>query len=423
MMVGVVVRAPCVAGTWASPNQFWHACFTDLTTSYSDSGLSSGFWAFLLGQAEAPTPVQPPLTGLLLSAVGSLVPDSSLVTEQRWFFALWAVVIAALVAVLVWLTAAAVPRHVMRAAHVALAPVLALSAIISADMLGVVLAAAALLAWARSRPMAAGVLFGLAVSARTYPALIIVAIVLVAVRAGRLAPAARMAGVAVATWLGILVMFLLLHPEAATRAYSAWARGGAGYGSVWVIPQLAGHALAPTAVMWLAITGWAVALVLGAVLALAAPRRPGVAEVSLVMVVVVMVTGASLPVQSSIWLVPLVALVGLSWRDHLAWAGVEAVYFMATWLYIAGTFTPTRGLPVGWYAVFLLLRLFAIAALAYQTWGLAWSRSPAVTLAAEPDRSGPDVMLGDVPSGSPETDELAGILANRPDALVMTFVR
>ena len=47
------------------------------------------------------------------------------------------------------------------------------------------LAAAGLLAWSRSRPVVSGILLGLAISARTYPVLFILAIALVALRAGR----------------------------------------------------------------------------------------------------------------------------------------------------------------------------------------------------------------------------------------------
>ena len=55
----------------------------------------------------------------------------------------------------------------------------------SFDLLGVTLAAAALLAWGRSRPLLAGVLLGLAFTARSYPVVLLLALALVALRAGR----------------------------------------------------------------------------------------------------------------------------------------------------------------------------------------------------------------------------------------------
>ena len=46
-------------------------------------------------------------------------------------------------------------------------------------------------------------------------------------------------------------------------------------------------------------------------------------------------TGKSFTVQSSVWLLPLVAWCALQWRDHLIWAGAEALNFVAVWLTIA----------------------------------------------------------------------------------------
>ena len=65
----------------------------------------------------------------------------------------------------------------------------------------------------------------------------------------------------------------------------------------------------------------------------------------------------SLPVQSSLLLLPLIALAGLRWRDHLIWATTELAYFVGVWLYIAGASAPNRGLPAGFYLVLLLARL------------------------------------------------------------------
>ena len=79
-----------------------------------------------------------------------------------------------------------------------------------------------------------------------------------------------------------------------------------------------------------------------------------------------LVLGTSLPVQASLLLLPLVALAGLPWRDHLVWAATEVAYFVAVWLYIAAQSDPNRGLPAGFYLVFLLARLAGIGWLGWQ---------------------------------------------------------
>ncbi len=71
-------------------------------------------------------------------------------------------------------------------------------------------------------------------------------------------------------------------------------------------------------------------------------------------------TAKSLPIQVSLLLLPLIALSGLRWRDHLIWASTELVYFVGIWLYIAGETTPNRGLPAVFYLIMLVARLAGI---------------------------------------------------------------
>ncbi|MCU1538612.1 MAG: integral rane protein, partial [Humibacillus sp.] len=303
---GIVLRAPCLRSGFSGPGQFWNACYADLPTTYRDSSVKAGLAAYLQGGPGAPETGQPPLTGLALTAVASLVPDGRLGSRAAWYFALWSVLLTLLLLVLVWLVASSAHRPIS-AAHIALSPVVALTAFISADLLGVALATAGVWAWSRRRSALAGVLLGLAVAARSYPVLILLAIGLLCLRSGRLRAFTRTALYAAVSFGAVLAAIWLLNPAAAASAYSGWAGAGAGYGSPWLLPQLAGHPLGEGVVTALAVAGWVLALLVGAVLALSSARRPTVAELSLVMVAIVLVTGKSFTVQSSLWLVPLVA--------------------------------------------------------------------------------------------------------------------
>lgn len=399
MAFGVLLRIPCLRTSWRGEGQFWNACYSDLPNAFRDAGLGSGLGAYLQGGPGAPVTGQPPVTGLLLTAVASVVPSADrLGTRVAWFFALWAVLLTVLVLVLTWLVASSA-RNPWAAAHVALAPVVALVGFVSADLVGVVLAGAGMWAWGRRRPAAAGVLLGLAIAARSYPVLILVAIGLLATRSGQVRAFARTAAYALLVFGGVLGGLWLLNPDAARSAYSGWASAGAGYGSPWLLPQLAGHALPGGAVSALAVVGWVVALGAGIVLALSSSRRPTVAEVSLVMVGIVLVTGKSFTVQSSLWLVPLVAWCAVQWRDHLLWAGAEALNFVAVWLNIAAIKTPDRGMPNAWYAFFSMLRVVAVLWLV----AVVWLRAR--------DRWG----------AGEEPDDLAGPMAEAEDRLIVRF--
>ena len=189
---GLLQKAHCFSKGWNTPDQFWHACYSDLPLVYQTNGLGHTM-PYLPGAQHLD---QPLITGVVMWLVGLLVPDGSATVQQQWYFALSAVLITALAMVLVAVTVASVPRTPWRAAHIALSPVLVLAGLVSVDLLGVLLASAALWAWGRNRVLMAGVVLGLAISARTYPLVLLVAIGLLAVRCGKVPAWRRLAATA-----------------------------------------------------------------------------------------------------------------------------------------------------------------------------------------------------------------------------------
>ena len=416
--LSVAERAHCVQKGWNGSDQFWHACFSDLPAQYQLGNLGSGLASYVGGDgARADHPV---LTGAVMAWLGGLVPDGSLLDQTRWYFALWALLAAALVVATVHLTAATRPHHAADAAHVALSPVLLLAAMVSPDVFGVALVSAGLWAWSRRRPVVAGALLGLAVVARTYPLLALLALVVLGVRSGRLAAVGRTLLAAVAAVAVVLLPFLVGHPSAILRSTQVWWDSAAGLGSVWMVPQLLGHPLPVGAATLVTVVGLALAVVAGTLFALGTDRRPSVAEVVLVLVGLCLVAGKSFPVQASLWLVPLVALCGVRWRDHLLWAGAEALHFVAVWLYVGGLSKPDRGLPAGWYAAFLLLRIAAVAYLVWRVWRTAARRAPAPVVTgvpATPEPEGIPLEAEETPVGV--ADEQDGDFAGAPDRLIV----
>lgn len=439
MGLSVAQRAHCIQQGWNGSDQFWHGCFSDLPSIYQLGHLDGGLGAYLTGAGT--TSDHPVLSGGLLALLGGLVPDGAFLDQTRWFVALWAVVATVCALGTVWLTAASRPRHPALAAQVALSPVLLLAAMVSVDLFGVVLVSAGIWLWARRRPVAAGVLLGLAVTARTYPLLVLLALLLLGVRTGRFGAVRRVLLGAVVAVAVVLLPFLVGgNAGAVVRSTRVWWDSAPGLGSVWMLPQLVGLDPLPAGLATLlTISTTVLALVAATIFALRPGRRPSLAEVALVLVALTLLAGKAFPVQSSLWLVPLVALCGLRWRDHLVWAGAEALHFAMVWLYVAGLSTPDRGLPPGWYAVFLVLRVAGVAWLVVRVWRGAADRpaprEPAPTTyvgttatgahpASSSDRGGVDRAdrshIDDVDEdGDQDDDELAGEFAGAPDRLLV----
>lgn len=417
--LGVVQKQHCRAEGWGTPDQFFHACYSDLPAMYQTTGLRDGAMPYL-EPAASPHLDQPVLTGTVMWAVAKVVPGGDLLQQTLWYVDLSTLLIALLVVALVLITVrSAGPRRPWDGAFVALSPLIVLSALVSLDLLGVVLAGAGLLAWGRRRPVWAGVLIGLGVTARTYPAVLLVVLALLALRAGRWREWVQTAAAAVVTVLVVLVPWAVANVDGLRPAYRGWRDSPAGYGSLWLLPQtlfadprprwvralgLHPTTFSPGVVTALAVIGLVMAFTIGLVLTLAAPRRPRVAQVAFVVLAMVVLTGKSWPVQASLWLLPLAALARPRWRDHLVWVGAEATYFVAVWLFIAAASTPDRALPAPWYGAFLLVRVA----------GLLWLVAVVVRDMWRPEH--------DPVRATGADDPLEGPLAGQDDALVVRFV-
>lgn len=409
----------CLEHGWHGQVPFFRQCYTDLATSLESPGLGRGLAAFVSGEIRLDQPV---LSAVAMSALGSLTAGDDLLTAQRWFIAGWAVLAALLLIGMTWAVALDRAHPLARPVALAASPVAALTVLLSPDVLGVGLCTFGLVAWGRRRPGLAGALLGAAVMARTYPALAVLAVALLACRAGRQGELARL-------WWGVLGGALVAASPALAAAspalaaegallgpYAAWWSAGTGLGSPWHVAALAGHPMQPPVATALAVTGWLVATILLGVLMLGTGRPPTLAAGLLVAVAVVLVTGKSFPVQSSLWLVPLAALAGVRWRDTLVWWAAEAAHFVAVWLFLSGTGNPSRGLPAGWYALFLLARVAAIVWLARVAWASPETRDETVLAGAGPVSPGAGCDAGIGASGGAGCDAGIGASPSAPAA-------
>lgn len=367
VLVSLWKQGPCLQQGWGGTEPFWRFCYSDLAVGVQTADAQRGITAYLFGDVPLD---QPPLTGSVVSFIAGRAPGEGPVATQRWVLGVWAVLAVLALVLMAWWVRTT-PGHRGDALQVAVAPVAALTILLSPDLLGVVLATGGLWAWSRRHPALAGALLGAGVMARTYPALLVLVVAVHAWRTGRERELPRFGGAALATVAVIALPFLVLSPATLTRSWSAWLDAPAGLGSVWYLPTLAGSPWPASVITLVAVLGILVAVVLAALLVLGAPWAPRLGAVALLAVAVVLVTGKSFPVQTSLWLVPLVALAGVRWRDHLVWALAEAVHFMAVWLYLGGLQNPDKSLPPGWYAVALLLRVVAVGYLAVRAWQTA----------------------------------------------------
>lgn len=358
-------QAPCLDAGWGGQEPFWRFCYSDLAVSTQTTDAGRGLGAWLSGDVPLD---HPPLTAGLVSFVAGLGPDGDVLATQRWVVAVWAVLAVGFLALMAWWVRDAADGGDLDPRHVVLAPVAALTVLLSPDLLGVALATGGLWAWSRRHPALAGAMLGAGLLARTYPGLLLLVLAAHAWRTGRERELGRVATGAAGVIGVVALPLLLLEPGLLTRSWSLWNDSLAGLGSVWYLPTLAGSPWSAGVLTVVSVVGILTAVVLAGVLVLGAPTAPRVGAAALVLVAVVLVSGKAFPVQASLWLVPLVALAGLRWRDHLVWALAEGVHFVAVWLYLGGLSDANRSLPAGWYALALIARVAAVVWLAVRAW-------------------------------------------------------
>ena len=228
-------QAGCLTAGWAGGTPLWRQCGSPLVQSVASADLGRGLGAYLTGVVRLDEPV---LTGAVTSLLAGLAPGTG-AGQQRWFLVLWMLLAAALLAGLV-VAVGTVRRHpAADPVALALSPVLALTVLLSADLLPVALAVVAVWAWSRDRARLAGVLAGLAVLGGAFSAVVLLAMVLVPGPGGR-ASVRRLVAAAGGTALAVAVVVLLVDPGTLTRPYAAWLADGAGPGSAGTCPRSPG---------------------------------------------------------------------------------------------------------------------------------------------------------------------------------------
>ncbi|NKX55600.1 glycosyltransferase family 87 protein [Arthrobacter mobilis] len=337
-LLSVLAKTPCRAGGWTLPDYFYQGCYSDWPVLFESRQLAEGVFPLLTPGSFFEYPV---LLGLLAGATAWLVPGQGASAERVLaYFDINAALAAAAWITAVVATARMGHRRPWDAAMVALAPGIVLAGTINWDLWAVMLTALGMLAFARSRPVAAGIFLGLGTAAKAYPLLVFGAIILLALRTGRYRPLWQATAAAAAAWLAVNLPVMVLNPGGWSQ-FLAYSRDrGAGHSSLWYVWNLAVEQQGLPQVDATVANEASLLLFLAAcagiaLLALSAPRRPRLASLAFLIVAAFVLTNKVYSPQFVLWLVPLAALAHPRWRDFLVWQFFEVLHWWAVWMYLA----------------------------------------------------------------------------------------
>ena len=359
--VGLVQKDWCREHGWSAPGVYTHACYSDIPPLYFGRGLAEGEVPYL-GQEPDKQVEYPVLTGAVMWATAQLVPSGGSADQRsRWYFDVNVLGLAVAAAATVVATAALAGRRPWDAALVAAAPVLALAGTVNWDLYAVALLALGMLAWARDRPVAAGVLIGLAGAAKFYPLFVLGPLLVLCLRAGRMREFWAALVAAVCGWSAVNVPVMLADFDGWSKFYRLSEERGAGFSSIWFVLSQQGHPVPQGTLNLLAGGLFALACLAIAVLGLAAPVRPRLPQLVFLVVAAFLLTNKVYSPQYVLWLLPLAALARPRWRDLLIWQAAEVLHFVGIWMLIAGypPGRPERALGNDGYGITVLAHVVA----------------------------------------------------------------
>ncbi|WP_435829919.1 glycosyltransferase family 87 protein [Nocardia fluminea] len=434
LALGWSAKAGCIQQTsdgdgglmldWNNGRQYVAMCYSDTVPLYGAERLNEGAFPYKKSWTES-TPdggtetrymEYPVLSGLYQYAamqIGNVwdhlpLPGAMSVVV---YFNVVALGLSVGWLITVWASSRLAGRRVWDAALVAVSPLVIVHMFTNFDALATAFAATGLLAWARRRPVLAGILLGLGGAAKLYPLLLLGPIVVLCLRVDPMQrqPAAR-AGLrlrevdsldsartwlretparthlfalrplgaatltvfaAAGTWAAVNLPIAALYPEGWREFFRLNTTRHADPDSIYnVITSFTGwtgfdgpigHGEPPTILNTVSLLAFVAACAGIAYLALTAPRRPRLTQLCFLVVAAFLLTNKVWSPQYSLWLVPLAVLALPHRRILLAWMTIDALVWVPRMYYYLGE--DNKGLPEQWFTGTVVLRDLAVLGL------------------------------------------------------------
>ena len=405
LLLGVVVlalawfaKAPCLQQypgerglelDWRDGRQYVAMCYSDTVPLYTAERLDVGGVPYVTswvdrrddGTEQVRYMEYPVLTGFfqwanarladvwLAGASAGLLPGGLAVVVYFDLSAFW---LALAWLVTIWAVVRLRPGRPWDAALAAVSPLVAVHAFTNFDTLAVAAATLGMLAWARKRPVLAGVILGVGAAAKLYPLFLLFPLLLLCLRAGRMRAWGQATAAGVLSWALLNLPVAIAAPTGWWEFFRLNSERGADPDSLYnVVAGLTGWSgfdgvLAPgqppSVLNAVSAALFALCCLAVAVLVVKAPRRPRFAAVAFLVVAAFLLTNKVWSPQFSLWLVPLAVLAYPRWRPLLAWMAIDALVWAPRMYYYLGT--DAKGLPAPWFYGAVLLRDLAVVAIA-----------------------------------------------------------
>ena len=346
----------CEGTNWATPDQYIHACYSDLPSLFGERGMDDNTWPYASDTNAVEYPV---LTGLVMYAT-SFVAHSPIS-----YFNFNALLLALLFICVVFIVRKIQPEFTYL---VPVAPAMIASLYINWDLWAIATMMLAIYWFDRKAYLYSSIALAVSISTKFLPVFLLLPIIFILWRSNQIREMFKYAATTVAIWLAINLPFALTTPTGWWRFYKLNLEREADWGSLWLAFSQLGLGLAN--LNYLAILLLLIGLTAFVIFLFEVKNTPTLASVAFIVLAIVMVASKVYSPQYVLWLTPL-AVIALTHKKDLhafwIWQIAETMYHVAIWQHLALFTGAAFGLQEGGYATITLIR---IAATIYLVWTL-----------------------------------------------------
>ncbi|MEY4455629.1 MAG: hypothetical protein RIQ45_1152, partial [Actinomycetota bacterium] len=341
----------CEKHDWQSPDNYIHACYTDIAPLYTERGLDKDIWAFASGDQSVEYPV---LMGVVMYLTALPLND----IRDYYYLNIF------LLALLFIATVFIAQRINVYGFYYALAPAVIGSLFINWDLWGIPTMLLAIYWYDRKKFDYSAIALGISVATKFFPVLLLIPILAIAGRENRLP--IRYLSFFTGTWLAINLPVALTTPTGWWHFYKFNMERGPDWGSIWNVGQIFGLTSGNTNFLsllgTLAILSWVMVYLFGL------KSTPTLAEVSFIVFASALILGKVYSPQYVLWLTAL-AVIAIKTKPTLiifwVWQMAELAYHIAIWQHLATISEAQYGLAQNFYGAISLIRLIACIAMIY----------------------------------------------------------
>ena len=347
----------CRVNDWASPDNYVHACYTDIPALFAERGLNTNTFPYL---SPTNSVEYPPIIGLGNWLISFITPSEN---AFRSFFDINAVIIFIL-----FFISAIIVRQISPSYQYLfpLAPAVIASLFINWDMWAVVSTLLAIYYFDRKKYEVSGIWLGLSIATKFFPIVLLLPIAIIFYRKVQLHLFYRYLFTTAIIWGAINIPIALTHFDGWWRFFKLNLERGADFGSIWYALSLLDVKIPHLDLIYPLLS---ITLFIGlAIYLLKLPSTPNLAAIALFAVIIFTTAGKVYSPQYILWLTPL-AVIALQNSKQLItfwfWQATEITYHLAIWQYLALFSDAQFGLPAGGYALATIIRVIGVCTFAY----------------------------------------------------------